>query len=207
MSGWVAGAIVVGSVVGAGASMYAGNKSADAQKSAAATASNTELEMYYQSREDTAPWREAGERGLTQTENLLAAGPGKFEASPGYEFVKSEGLKGINNALSARGKVDSGQAAKEAGRYVTGLASQEYGNFWNRYQDKLRGYQSLSGIGQSTAQQNAQNALATGQNVAGLQAAGISGAGNAQAAGIMGAGNAVNQGVGNYMLYKALAKA
>ena len=112
----------------------------------------------------------------------------------------------MTNRLSGQGKVRSGAAVKEAGRYAAGLASQEYGNFWNRYQDKLRGYQSLAGIGQQTSSQMAQNALSTGQSVAGNQAAGIMNASNAQTAGLMGATNAISQGIGNYLNYDIYSK-
>ena len=140
--------------------------------------------------------------GTPGTPGLLA-GPGEFEESPGYQFVKSEGQNAITNSLSARGKVDSGQGAKEAGRYATGLASQEYGNFWNRYQDKIRGYQSVAGIGQNTANNTAANAMATGANVGGAQAAGIYNSTAASNAGITGAATAVNRGIENYLTYRA----
>ena len=221
MSG-IATAIIGGAVIGGAASVYAGGKAADAAESAAGTASSTELEMYYQSREDMAPWRTAGQEGLNMLTgepikdaegnvtgygaNGLLAGPGEFTASPGYDFVKSEAENAMTNRLSGQGKVRSGAAVKESGRYAAGLASQEYGNFWNRYQDKLRGYQSLAGIGQQTSSAMAQNALSTGQSVAGNQAAGIMNAGNAQSAGIMGVANAANQGVGNYLNYQLMNK-
>jgi len=59
-------AVIGGAVIGGAASVYAGKKSAEGQENAANTASNTELEMYYQGREDTAPWREAGEYALNK---------------------------------------------------------------------------------------------------------------------------------------------
>lgn len=204
---FIAAAIVGTAVVGAGASIYASKKAGDAQIEAAQTGSDTQLKMYYQGREDQAPWMAAGESALNKLTGTggggLLEGPDEaFKETEAYQFVKSEGLDAMANAMSARGGVDSGGAARASGRYVTGLASQEYGNFWNRYQDKLRGYQSMAGVGQSTANVSAANAMATGQNVAGLQAAGISGQGNALAAGAMGVGSAVNQGVNNYMAYK-----
>ena len=196
-------AVIGGAIIGGAASIYAGKKSAEGQENAANTASNTELEMYYQGREDTAPWRDLGNEMIEPYKNAVLEGPGEFEESPGYQFVKSEGQNAITNSLSARGKVDSGQAAKEAGRFATGLASQEYGNFWNRYKDKVNMLAGGVQGGQQVASQNAANAMATGANVAGYQAAGISGAANANAAGIMGAGNAFNQGISNYLTYTA----
>jgi len=60
-------AIIGAGVLGAGATMYAADKASDAQESAAARAGDTEWAMYNQSREDLAPWREAGGEAI----NLL----------------------------------------------------------------------------------------------------------------------------------------
>ena len=72
MSG-VATAIGVSAIVGAGAAKYASDaqaKSAREARKAAGKATDraidTELEMYYQARDDLAPWREAGANALSQ---------------------------------------------------------------------------------------------------------------------------------------------
>lgn len=57
----------------------------------------------------------------------------KFEEDPGYQFRKEQGTKEINNRLSAVGMYNSGALIKEADRFTQGLASQEYGNAFNRY--------------------------------------------------------------------------
>lgn len=60
----VAAAVVGGAIVGGVASNMAGNKAADAQRDAAKQASETELQMYNQNREDLTPYREAGYSAL-----------------------------------------------------------------------------------------------------------------------------------------------
>jgi len=57
---------------------------------------------------------------------------GAFETSPGYQFNFDETLRGASAAASAGGYLGSGRAAKEAAQYASGLASNEYGNYFNR---------------------------------------------------------------------------
>lgn len=55
-----------------------------------------------------------------------------FKADPGYNFRLSEGLKAVNAASAARGKLRSGDAAMALQERADGLASQEYNNFFSR---------------------------------------------------------------------------
>ena len=66
----VAAALLASTVVSAGASIYAGNKAASAQKDATRLASNSELEMYYQNRDDMSPYREVGNSALGRLAQL-----------------------------------------------------------------------------------------------------------------------------------------
>ena len=61
-----AGAIIGGSIISGAMGMSAASSAADAQTSAANKASQTELEMFYQNRDDMAPWREAGTTALNK---------------------------------------------------------------------------------------------------------------------------------------------
>jgi len=112
-----------------------------------------------------------------------------FETSPGFEFQQEQGINAIERMAAARGNRLGGATLKEAGRYATGLASQDYGNYMNR----LSG---MSGTGQTGAAQ---------QGVLGQNYAGAVGQNNAQAAQARGssyqaqgniAGNAINS-IGN----------
>lgn len=51
----------------------------------------------------------------------------------GYKFMLEEGTKGIQNSAAARGGLKSGNTLKALAKYQTGLASQEYGNAYGRY--------------------------------------------------------------------------
>lgn len=56
-----------------------------------------------------------------------------FEADPGYQFRQNEGNRAIQNRQLASGNFFSGGALREAADYNSGLASQEYGNAFQRY--------------------------------------------------------------------------
>lgn len=79
------------------------------------------------------------------TANILADAPAytpyksaefNFEADPGYAFRKAEGDKALQAKQLASGGFFSGGALKEAADFNSGLASQEYGNSFNRYMAK-----------------------------------------------------------------------
>lgn len=197
---WVAVAIGGSALVGAYASSKASKSAANAQAQAADTASQAELEMFYQGREDTAPWRSAGTKALNALlggwstdpvtgekfrygkTGLLEKGPGKFKESPDYQFTLGEGLKGIQRAASATGRLGSGAYLKDATKYAEGLASTEYQNFLNRYYQSLNPWLSMAGMGQISANQASNSATAVGNSL-GENALY---AGQAQAAGALG---------------------
>lgn len=161
-------------------------------------------EMYNQSRKDTAPWRNAGQKAVNALWATQTKGPGKFEASPGYQFRLQEGEKAILRNRAATGGVASGATLKALTRFGQDEATKDYDNFLNRWYDRLRPLQSLAGVGQTAASQNASNAIATGQNMG--QNAMTTGAnlgqtainlGAARASGYINQANAANSGVGN----------
>jgi hypothetical protein len=56
----------------------------------------------------------------------------RFQTSPGYDFRMQQGLDAIDRSAAARGSLMSGQTIKAAQEYGQGLASQEYGDYYNR---------------------------------------------------------------------------
>lgn len=191
-------------ILGAGASIIAGNKAASAQKNAAKQASDTQLQMYDQTRADQAPYREVGYGALGKLAGMFGVqrmdasgkpvtvasaagvgynGDGGFTTSPGYEFRRSEGLKAIDRSSAARGMLNSGGADKARMRYADGLASSEYDSYSNRLA-------ALAGVGQtSTAQTGAAGATAAN----GISAAQTA-AGNATASAYANTGASIQKG-------------
>jgi len=199
----VVGGAVIGSVASSKSSKAASKAAdtqADASLEAAQISADTQKEMYYQSREDTAPWREAGENALTQLQGKVSAGPGQFDPQqdPGYQFGYKEFVESPTlAAASATGRLRSGATQKALSRYAQDYASTKYDNFLSRYYQSLTPLQSLSGVGQTTASQNAQNAIATGQGVGNALSMGVENAGDARASGYINQANAFAGGANN----------
>lgn len=198
--------IVGGAAIAAGGAILGGvissngaSKAANAQQQAAQDASNTQLEMYNQTRADQTPWRVAGGNavgalssyyglpgadGSPANPNAGAADNALIQSLPGYQFNLQQGNQAVQRNLAAQGLLGSGAAGKALTQYGQGYAQ----NAANSY---LNGLQSIAGLGQTSAQ-------ATGQ--AGMNAANQIGsnqiyAGNAQASGYANQSNAISSGL------------
>lgn len=206
------GASVGSSLIGADAA----GDAADTQAAASDRATQLQKQMFDKQVELQAPFREAGltaNNRLMQLLGLSAGGDGngslmqrfgadQFQADPGYQFRMDEGMRGVEGSAAARGGLLSGAAMKAIQKYGQGLASQEYGNAYQRFNaDQTNQYNRLAGI--VNTGQGATNQLTNAAGAFGQQAgANTIGAGNAQAAGIVGGANAlaggINQGLNWY---------
>jgi hypothetical protein len=210
MSG-IATAIVGSAVIGGVVASNSASKAAKAQQNAADKASATELEQFYQNREDMQPWREAGAGALKQmTEGTAVGGDfnrdftlADFAQDPGYQFRLDEGTRALERGAAARGGVLSGGALRGVTRYGQDYASGEYQNAYNRFNNdrtqRFNRLASLAGTGQTATRDVAQ----MGSQVAGNVANNIIGAGNAQASSYVGQGNAISgaaQSLGNFAM-------
>jgi hypothetical protein len=200
MSGWVAGATVVSSLVGAKASKSA----ASTQAAAADRAAELQREQFERQVELQAPFREAGVRALPELEaasRYTPFGMSQFQQDPGYAFRLAEGQKALERNAAARGGLISGGALKAAQRYGQEMGTQEYTNAFNRYQTerqaRLNPLQSLAGFGQTSVNQLGQAGQNYASNVGNLMTGGAA----AQAAGQVGAANAITGGLGTYLNY------
>jgi hypothetical protein len=214
---WVAAAVVGGSVIGAVAGGSASSKAARAQRDASQQASDTELQMYNQTRDDQAPYRQAGYTALNQIGGGTQPG-GEFNRNftmadfvkdPGYDFRMEQGQQGLERSAAARGGLLNGGTLKALTRYGQDYASGEYANAYNRFNsdttNRFNRLATVAGVGQTslgqTGAQGAQVANSVGNN--------ITGAGNATAAGYIGQGNAVTgtvNSLGNFYLQNQFLK-
>jgi hypothetical protein len=137
-------------------------------------------------------------------------GTEQFQADPGYAFRQAEGMKALERSAAARGGLLSGGTLKGIQRFGQDLASQEYGNAFNRYQieraARLNPLQSLMGAGQSATNVMTGNIGQSGQNEQGN----ILGVGQARASGYVGQANAlggalssIGQAAASYPLMQA----
>ena len=92
------------------------------------------------------PFLTGGTEDYNRLRALMTGGPEAaqqfLQMDPGYGFRLSEGLKALDRQAAARGGLISGGALKAAQRYGQDVASQEFGNAYNR----LAG---LAGVGQT----------------------------------------------------------
>jgi hypothetical protein len=219
--------------IGAAASLAGGamaakgsKKAANIQDDAARRAEQTQRDMFERQLALQEPFRQGGLTAQQQLMQLLgiggdasAEGYGSmarpfgqkdFEQDPGYAFRQSEGMRALERSASARGGLLSGGTLKGIQRFGQDLASQEYGNAFNRFQveraARLNPLQSMMGSGQSAANMMTSAAGQAGQGIAGSQL----GAGQARASGYVGQANALAGALGSigqtatsYPLYQA----
>lgn len=114
------------------------------------------------------PYMDAGKNSLSdltsQYKDLLSD-PGSvlarigsgYQKSPGFEFQKSQGLQGINNAAAAGGMLGTSQHQQDAGTLSNNLANQDYGQYLQRalglWGQGLSGEENLEKGGQNAASQ------------------------------------------------------
>jgi hypothetical protein len=206
-----AAAILGSAALGAVASRSA----AKTQAGAADRAADVQRSQFEQTREDQAPYRQAGYNALAELQrtagNVPAAfkfGDYEFKADPSYGFRLAEGQKALDRQAAARGGLISGGALKAAQRFGQEMGSLEFGNAYNRAltsygtdvarENQLYNRQAaLAGIGQTSTNLVGQAGQNYATNVGNL----MTGAGAATAAGQVGMSNALTGGLGTYLNY------
>jgi hypothetical protein len=143
------------------------------------------------------PYIDTGNRALNMTGDLSGANGveagkaamGNFQYSPAYQFNLEQGLRGVDASASAKGMLTSGSTMAGAMKYASGLASNEFTNYYARLSGlATQGLQASNTAGTNimTGATNqagfdralAQNALGTGAGLAALDtglAGGLSG--------------------------------
>ena len=157
---WAAGAAAIGTVAGSALQANAASSSADKALSA-------QQAGLAQSRADLSPWTGTGGLANTDTSDLLGlngpdaatAAMGKFQSSPGYQFQLGEGLRSIDQGAASKGLLHSGSTIKAEETYGSGLADQDFTNYYNRLFD-------LSKLGENAAGGSAQASTAAGTGMA-----------------------------------------
>jgi len=211
MSGWVAGAVVAGSVITGTMGASAQRKAAQTQADAAARAQNQLLAAGEGASQGYAPYQEAGTTALSNITGQLPYFQQQFTnqdlnsyLAPGYDFRLGQGQKANLQASNVTGGMVGGNALRGLQDYTQNFASGEYANAFNQFQSQRTNiYNQLSDIAKIglTGQQGAANALlGTGTNIASI----TSGLGNAQAASQIGQANAYGgavQGAANAAAY------
>ena len=148
-----------GSILGAGASFLGAKEQGDAAKDASKSMSKVQWRMYNQSREDMAPWREAGMRSLADLERVQGTyegaitDPNQYKESPAYNWLEQQGREAINRQSAAQGQFGSGRHQKDLMQYGQGLALTDYQGYLGRLESLMNRYAGTSNVGQTTSSQ------------------------------------------------------
>lgn len=178
----IGAAIGIGSVASAGIGAYGANKAAKTQAEAAQSALNLQ-------QQNLSPYLNTGKAATYSLASLMGL-PGQdgttkppdyssFYNSPDYAFAQQQGELGINRAANARGGGLGGGVLKDLTAFNSGLATQQYGNYYNRLMQ-------LSNQGANAATGTASTLGNTTQAI-----------GQANASGTVGVTNALTGGIGS----------
>ena len=144
---------LLGTIIGA----VGAKSAADAQTGAQREALGFEKKKYA----DLAPFREAAAGAIGDIADIESGDfdvQAALERDPGFKFRTSEGQKGFDRLLQARGGRLGGRAIKESIRFNQGQGSQEFQNFLNR---KFR----LAGFAGKGNNQNISNLITQGGDI------------------------------------------
>lgn len=199
----VAAATVASGYMGSKAAKSAAGQTAEGTRYAA----DIQKEMFDLSREDLVPFKELGYTALNEIENTLPFFTSQFGdqqlaqyLDPSMEFRRKLGEQTTARMRNVGGGAISGNTLRGLEEFGQGLASTEYGNAFDRFQNERTNiYNTLAniaGMGQNSVNTGVNAAQTTGTNLANLAVGGA----QAGAAGTVGAANAMSgavQGLGN----------
>jgi hypothetical protein len=177
-----AGASLASGIIGAGAA----NKAANLQYNATQDALKTQQLEFQYAQNQLLPFVQTGQGAANELGALtgISTATGmpdysKFYNSPDFGFAQQQGNLGVSRYEAANGMNLSGGALKDIATFNSGLASQQYGNYFNRLM-------SLATLGNSAASSGAQLASNAGNVMGNTQMAG----GANLASGVVGGANA-----------------
>ena len=96
------------------------------------------------------PYMDFGKGQLGGINEALASDPKSF-LDPGYKFRQEQGMKGLLGNASTAGMLGSGDTLRAATQFNQDMASQEYGNAFNRRLQEVGQRQGLAGMGLQAA--------------------------------------------------------
>ncbi len=193
---WVAAAVAGGSLIGAGASIYSGNKSAETSKEAAALQDQRQQEAIARMAATGAkaqgdfgdlaqsynPWIAGGTGAYNQYLTGLGLGGGDpsavtaaYRSQPGYQSGLDTGLNAVMRGTAASGHgLDSGRTMKSLYRFGSDYENTRFGDYMNRLMGVGNlGYSATGAkVGTQGAGINANVGAQTGANQSAYNAAG-----------------------------------
>lgn len=176
----IAGAAAIGgSVLSSNAQKKAAKKAANATGDAADASSQALADNYAKTETNLQPYADAGRNALVGINAVNHGDYSGFLNSPDYQAALTQGIQAQDRSAAAKGSLYSGGHSADLAAYAGNLASQNFGNYYNR----LAG---LAQLGQSSA--TSLGSIGTGNaaqqgnfNLAGANAAGEGAYANANA--------------------------
>jgi hypothetical protein len=175
----------VAGLAGAAIQGNAAQNAANTQAQAATSSNQLQWTEFQQQQANMQPWLVSGQQNLAAlnaqmpnlTRNFTMA---DFQQDPGYQFDLQQGQQAMQRSAAAQGMLNSTGTLQDLNNYAQGMASNEYGNAYNRFrqgqQQTYNMYSGMAGSGQNAAAgmgaMAMQNAGIMGQNtMAGANAA------------------------------------
>lgn len=185
----IGGAAVIGGAISGRGAKKAGEAQAEAAEAGAALT----REQFEDVKARLDPFIDPGAPALQQQAAFSGAlGPEaqatafqQFQESPGTQFLREQGLRGIESEAAVTGGLGGGERLRELTRFSQGLALQNLGNQFNQL-----GAVTGTGLGAAQALGGVSGTAAAGQSQA-LQAAGT-----ARGTGIAGRADAFSGAIG-----------
>lgn len=230
MSGWIAGAVVIG---GAG-SAYLQGEAAKNAASQYANAANQGIQynqgVYNDIQGMTSGQRSLGNQANTAIKSMLPGQYQQYDAEgkpttlaqgsgyltgqpsmddltrlmPNYQFGLNQGMGQLNSQMNAAGGAVSGNALQGAQQFAQGYAQNSLQDAFNNYQTNRQNVATnlynASNIGSTGVQTAANAGTGTASNVSNM----LSSIGNANASATMGAANAQANALNNVSNYAML---
>lgn len=167
---WGAAIAVGGTLLNSQMQSNAAKKAASKAANAAGASADQLQQNYEKTEANLQPYADAGKNALYGLTALNNGDFSSFKSSPDYQYAYDQSLKGLDRSAAAKGSLFSGGHSADILGTASGLASQNYNNYYNR----LTG---LAQLGQSSA--TSLGSIGTGNaaqqgnfNLAGASAAG-----------------------------------
>ena len=159
---WAVAAATVGQIGGAILGGMSARKQAEAKRKAMEAARGELTKAYGTSKGYYEPYYQTGTAASNRLAELMGIGGNTgaegygsmmknfsmadYQQDPGYQFRLQEGLKQLGRQSAARGGALSGATLRGVQGYSQGLASQEYGNAYQRFMEQQQNrYNMLAG--------------------------------------------------------------
>lgn len=144
---WVAAGTALVTVAG---SAISADQQKDAARDAAKASNSAQTASWAANNANMQPYMTAGTNALTQLQQLNAGNTSSFSESPDYAWTRDQGLKTLDRSAAASGSLYSGGHSADLLSYGTGLATQNYDNYYNKLLN-------IAGMGQNAASSLAGN--------------------------------------------------